>query len=150
MLYIASNDQQEIHAVFTEPNSAAEESLPFGDPRLDTFLEKYAGKEFYVMRRPNNEGIFALFTEPNILATEKVSATSQEVQSFLSSSAAKTSMQEELNRSDHKMGRVLEDLIEVLMRKGIVDITDLPVPAQETILHRINIRRLYKDIKDIL
>lgn len=150
MLYIASNDQDEIHGVFTEPNSAAEESIPFGDPRLTNFLEKYQGQNFYVIRNQSSDGILALFTAPNVLATEKVPANAEEIQAFLTSSSAKTSMQEELIRSDHKMSRVLEDLIEVLMRKGVINITDLPLHAQETVLQRINIRRLYKDIEDIL
>ncbi|APG17366.1 tryptophan synthase subunit beta [Kosakonia radicincitans DSM 16656] len=45
-----------------------------------------------------------------------------------------------LQQSDLEMVRVLEDLIEVLMSKGIISITDLPQAAQSKLINRTQAR----------
>ncbi|ANI83765.1 MULTISPECIES: hypothetical protein [Kosakonia] len=45
-----------------------------------------------------------------------------------------------LQQSDLEMVRVLEDLIEVLMSKGIISITDLPQAAQTKLINRTQAR----------
>lgn len=43
---------------------------------------------------------------------------------------------EELMESDAGMVRVLEDLIDVLIQRGVIHFTDLPLPAQAKLLQR--------------
>lgn len=43
--------------------------------------------------------------------------------------------------SDLAFVRVLEDVIEVLMDKGVISFTDLPAPAQEKVMERQSLRR---------
>lgn len=46
----------------------------------------------------------------------------------------------ELQQSDAEMIRVLEDLIDALIAKGVVRLTDLPAPAQEKLVLRSQAR----------
>ncbi|MBB3329214.1 hypothetical protein BDK63_000050 [Halomonas campaniensis] len=43
--------------------------------------------------------------------------------------------------SDLAFVRVLEDVIEVLMDKGVISFTDLPEPAQQKVMERQSLRR---------
>ena len=45
-----------------------------------------------------------------------------------------------LNGTDRELARVLEDLIDVLIKKGVLQFTDLPVAAQEKLMLRKSIR----------
>ena len=47
---------------------------------------------------------------------------------------------EALNRSDLELVRVLEDLIMVLIDKGVISLADLPKPAQKKLMIRNNLR----------
>ncbi|BDH44728.1 hypothetical protein TUM12370_07720 [Salmonella enterica subsp. enterica serovar Choleraesuis] len=54
---------------------------------------------------------------------------------------ARVASLQRLQNSDLEMVRVLEDLIAVLMTKGIISITDLPVAAQTKLLNRAQARQ---------
>lgn len=45
-----------------------------------------------------------------------------------------------LRRSDAEMARVVEDLVDVLVAKGVIALADLPQPAQDRINQRKNLR----------
>ena len=47
-----------------------------------------------------------------------------------------------LRESDQEMIRVLEDLIGVLISKGVIRITDLPAPAQAKLMSRTQAREV--------
>ena len=49
-------------------------------------------------------------------------------------------IQSELSASDREMARVLEDLVFVLIDKGVIMMTDLPKAAQEKIHARSDLR----------
>ncbi|MTI10242.1 hypothetical protein [Curvivirga aplysinae] len=62
-----------------------------------------------------------------------------------------------LAQSDAAMSRIIEDLIDVLVKKNIINFTDLPLPAQKKLVSRQNLRRdlsaltnLVSDQDDIL
>lgn len=67
---------------------------------------------------------------------EEVPAQSAELRAFLGLGEAV-----ELAASDREMARVAEDLVNVLIDKGIILLTDLPTPAQEKLLRRGSLRR---------
>lgn len=46
-----------------------------------------------------------------------------------------------LSKSDLAFVRVLEDVINVLMDKGVLSFTDLPEPAQQKLLERQSLRK---------
>ncbi|WP_298182704.1 tryptophan synthase subunit beta [uncultured Pseudomonas sp.] len=66
-------------------------------------------------------------------------ADSQEAQAWYANQIAESSLLK-LEQSDLDMIRVLEDLITVLIRKGVVRITDLPEAAQSKLVGRSKAR----------
>ncbi|WP_228716778.1 tryptophan synthase subunit beta like protein [Billgrantia pellis] len=70
---------------------------------------------------------------------EFVAANSPELMLFLSVSGESRS--DALLQSDLDFVRVLEDVITVLMDKGVISFTDLPEPAQQKLLDRQSLRQ---------
>ena len=66
-------------------------------------------------------------------------ADSEEAEAWYANHIAKSSLLK-LEQSDLDMIRVLEDLITVLIRKGVVRITDLPEAAQSKLVGRSKAR----------
>lgn len=56
----------------------------------------------------------------------------------------------QLRQSDLDMVRVLEDLIEVLMTKGVISITDLPLVAQTKLTNRAQARRSLSGLEGLI
>lgn len=69
----------------------------------------------------------------------EIAADSQEAQAWYSNQNVESSLLQ-LKQSDLDMIRVLEDLITVLIRKGVVRITDLPEAAQAKLVGRSKAR----------
>ncbi|HGY3719112.1 hypothetical protein [Citrobacter sp. Res13-Sevr-PEB04-36] len=55
-----------------------------------------------------------------------------------------------LQKSDLEMVRVLDDLIYLLMRKGVIAITDLPPMAQVKLMNRANARQELGGLEQLL
>jgi hypothetical protein len=66
-------------------------------------------------------------------------AESEEAQAWLANQTVESSLLQ-LEQSDLDMIRVLEDLITILIRKGVVRITDLPEAAQSKLVGRSKAR----------
>lgn len=79
----------------------------------------------------------------NELCQEFVSPASAELQRFIS---AEDQEAERLRQSDLEFVRVLEDVINLLMDKGIIRFTDLPEKAQEKLLDRQSLRKRVNDV----
>ena len=71
----------------------------------------------------------------------------EDVQVFLMSTS--TSAQD-LDRTDLGFIRVLEDLIDVLIGRGLIQFTDLPAPAQSKLLERRALRQRLRTALDDL
>ena len=84
-------------------------------------------------------------------ATGTLPADDQEVQAWYSNQNVESSLLQ-LKHSDLEMIRVIDDLISVLMNKGVLRITDLPPAAQTKLLSRTQSREalggLHKLIND--
>ncbi|MBM7060388.1 tryptophan synthase subunit beta [Pseudomonas sp. UL073] len=72
-----------------------------------------------------------------------------EVQAWLASQAAEDGLLQ-LKQSDLDMIRVLEDLISVLMTKGVLRITDLPAAAQAKLMSRTQAREALGGISRLI
>ncbi|MBA0208121.1 tryptophan synthase subunit beta [Pectobacterium brasiliense] len=70
----------------------------------------------------------------------ELSDDSREVQAWFRSHQAAMSSLQQLRQSDLEMVRVLEDLIQVLIQKGVVSITDFPQAAQLKLINRAQAR----------
>lgn len=92
---------------------------------------------FYIQR--DNEGsIVSIARQADAQHAESVPGTHPEVQAFLKTADA-TALGE-LQSSDADFIRVLEDVIDLLVDKDLVQFTELPLPAQQKLLSRRQIR----------
>ena len=88
------------------------------------------------VRRDENGNIIALFHASTEEATEEISAYSQEVLDFLLEGKSDESSAEFLSYTDSHVVRVLEDLIDLLIEKNIIMLTELPPRAQIKLTRR--------------
>jgi hypothetical protein len=84
--------------------------------------------------------IEAVFPEQRECATEQLQADAAELQTFVSGLCQRDVAREQLSSSDGDMIRVLEDLVDVLMQKGIVAWDDFAPQAQRKLLFRKDLR----------
>ena len=89
----------------------------------------------FIRRRPDGQ-IAALLDAPDAAADEFLPATSAEVRAFLGQSP-----DAEFSSLDADFIRVMEDLIDVMLDKGLLRLTDLPPEAQRKLLARKDMRR---------
>lgn len=89
---------------------------------------------FYVQRDSQGH-LIRVESEPFADASGTLPAEDHQVQTWLASQAAV-----QLKQSDLDMIRVLEDLITLLMTKGVIRITDLPAAAQAKLMSRTQAR----------
>lgn len=89
----------------------------------------------YVSRNPEGK-IEAIFDRPGPDAKEKIALDSVELIEFLSHDGLKEYTKHLLEETDKSIIRVVDDLIQTLLKKHILMITDLPLPAQEKLLSR--------------
>ena len=76
---------------------------------------------------------------------DRMPVSDNELQEFLASEADQKTYELLLQDADKKMIRVLDDLIEVLIRKNIILLTDLPEEAREKLGTRKEVRRKMHD-----
>lgn len=91
-------------------------------------------------QRDEAGAIIAIFKAPNDQAREAVSPRDDAVIRFLLAEGDESSTRAYLAHSDLEMARVLEDLIELLIRKNLILLTEFPEAAQKKLLNRKQIR----------
>jgi hypothetical protein len=96
----------------------------------------------YVKRDENGE-ITMVGREPGPEMTESLDADDPAVQRFLQSGEDDPTAEvaEALQRSDAELVRVVEDLTNLLIQKGVIQFTELPKAAQHKLLDRRQLRR---------
>ena len=87
---------------------------------------------------------------PFVGMTEEQQHTTPEIVEWLKKQDVRTATLLQLQRSDLEMVRVLEDLIEVLMSKGVISITDLPHAAQTKLMNRAQARRQLSGLEGLI
>ena len=91
--------------------------------------------------RRNAEGdIDAVYDAPEEAAQEEVPAKHPELLGFLGLDTEELAKQDDWLRSDLEIARVTEDLINLLVEKGLISFTDLPSGAQEKLIRRSTLR----------
>ena len=90
----------------------------------------------YVKRNESGE-IIAISQQPAEGFEDQVSPDSPELTAFLQSMGHADS---QLSATDQDFVRVLEDVVELLIDKGVILFTDLPDSAQEKIMRRQKLR----------
>ena len=107
----------------------------------------------YVERNKDGE-IIGLRNNPSDQTDEKKSVTDEEVLNFLNKKAGDESYLHLLSLSDVGIIRILEDLVELLIKKNVLLLTELPTEAQDKIRERKMLRdKMYDQdimVEDIL
>jgi hypothetical protein len=93
------------------------------------------------IERDNDGNIIALHNKPEKDVSEQKSIMDEEVLEFLNRSVDTDPWMQLLSLSDIGTIRILEDLIDLLIRKNIIFFTDLPAEAQAKINERKQIRK---------
>lgn len=90
----------------------------------------------YTKRNTSGE-ILMLSKEPTTECNETIAPDSPEVLAFLADQPGSSSR---FIASDLAFVRVVEDILEVLLNKGIITFTDLPEAAQAKVMERKSLR----------
>ena len=93
---------------------------------------------FYVQRDAEG-GLVRVDAAPLEGGNAQAGADDLEIQSWFANQSVESSLLQ-LRQTDPEMIRVLEDLIHVLMTKGVLRITDLPPAAQHKLVNRSQAR----------
>ena len=92
------------------------------------------------VRRNADGHIEAVFAGPENGANEEVPAGSDELMEFMGVDVQDIIKNDEWLQADLSLARVTEDLIEVLIGKGVIAFTDLPPGAQTKLIGRQGLR----------
>jgi len=96
---------------------------------------------FYIERDDKGQ-IIALRSSPTLKATEQKNSLDQELLAFFETAIGNDeSWQSIIAMSDSGFIRLLEDMVDLLIKKNIILFTELPEKAQEKILSRRRIRK---------
>jgi FMN phosphatase YigB (HAD superfamily) len=101
------------------------------------------------VKRDETGRIVALFRERSDEAPEFFAANSPEIAEFSDPEAARDERSSML-QSDLEMIRVYEDLIDILISKRIVVLTDFPTRAQEKLVRRKRLRSSLSSLTEVL
>jgi hypothetical protein len=89
------------------------------------------------VKRGEDGRIVAVSAACDEIHHEQVAETSAELEAFMREISGPAAP---LVESDLRLVRVLEDVIDLLVEKGVFRFTDLPAPAQEKLLSRRSLR----------
>lgn len=91
----------------------------------------------YIQRGPDGN-VVAVSNSPLSEPFEQISADAPELRAFFNTLDQQESVFE---TSDLKLIRVIEDVIDLLIAKNVICITDLPPPVQEKLMERRSLRQ---------
>lgn len=98
----------------------------------------------YVKRNEDGQ-IVQASRKPSAEYREFVPPFAPELQAFMAEDEAFEAV--DLSKTDLSFIRVLEDLLEVLMDKGLISFTDLPEPAQQKVMERQSLRKRLNSVE---
>ena len=98
----------------------------------------------------NEQGaITGVFNKPTPIAREQLDLDDTELRRYLEGSES-SAPHDALAASDREMGRIVEDLIDVLIAKNVINFTDFPLEAQRKMLRRQKLRRGLSTLKNLV
>jgi len=101
----------------------------------------------YVMR--NAEGRIIAVLSEEVEGSEMVGSNDPDLGKFLSADSPEQRAQRELMESDLGLIRVIEDLINVLVERGVIMFNDFPEPVQRKLLSRSGLRKEFSYVDDL-
>ncbi|MFA5982728.1 MAG: hypothetical protein WC782_01820 [Methylococcaceae bacterium] len=103
----------------------------------------------YVNRGPNNR-IIGINSTPLTENSTWLEDTDLEVIQFILDNSNADSLRRALLHSDSQMGRVVEDLIDLLIEKQAIIFTELPEPVQFKLGARKQLREHMQSLTDLI
>ena len=110
--------------------------------------------------RGKSGAIIAVFKQENECASEHVGPEDRELQAFLGQNrldekareraAGRSRLHQALRQSDADFVRVVDDLITVLLNKGMIVFMDLPTQAQQKLMIRRRLRDKARDLGGLI
>ena len=101
------------------------------------------------VKRDGDGKIAAVYQTAAEGAEEQITADDEELREFLTSGDQDAVAKREFMESDLGLARVLEDLIDLLIEKGVFMFTDLPPAAQQKLLGRRGLRREFSYVETL-
>ncbi|MEG3619429.1 hypothetical protein V5T82_13255 [Magnetovibrio sp. PR-2] len=101
----------------------------------------------YVMK--NAEGRIIAVLSEEAEGSEFISANDRQLGSFLSQESPEKRAQRELMESDMGLIRVFEDLVNVLIERGVIMFNDFPEAAQNKLLARSGLRKEFSYVDEL-
>lgn len=101
----------------------------------------------YVMR--NAEGRIIAVLSEEVEGSEMVTANDPELGRFLAAESPEQRAQKELMESDLGLIRVIEDLINVLVDRGVIMFNDFPEAVQNKLLARSGLRKEFSYVDEL-
>jgi hypothetical protein len=98
--------------------------------------------------RDESGRIIALYSEPRAGAEECLAGDHPEVLAFIADQ--QDGVRASLFTSDVETVRVIEDLVDVLVAKKLILLTDLPDAARSKLLERRRLRQSLSDVGDVM
>lgn len=94
------------------------------------------------VKRDSSGNIVGISDKQTFEFHEPADDQSDEFLAFIKAEARKvTQTEKHLDSSDRELIRVIDDLIDLLTDKGIIQFTDLPTAAQQKLMNRQTLRR---------
>lgn len=105
----------------------------------------------YVIRDAGGK-IIQVFEQPVTGAAEQIALDSEEIKVYQREHTRTSveALRRQLADSDRGMARLAEDVIDVLINKGLIKFTDLPVAAGAKYLERLSTRERMHAVKSII
>lgn len=100
------------------------------------------------VKRDQHHNIIAIFEKDTKKELEELSEDNKELIAFLA--RCQLEKKSSFLKADLELIRVIEDLIQILIAKNVISITDFPISAIEKLVVRNKIREQYKGISDIM
>lgn len=96
------------------------------------------------VKRGEDGRIVAVSDAPSGTTDEEIEATSAELQTFVQSLVGQGDV---FGNSDMKLIRAIEDVIDLLIAKNVICITELPVAVQSKLMERRSLRHSLNSLK---
>ena len=101
------------------------------------------------VKRDGDGRIAAVYQTAAEGAEEQITSDDEELREFLSGGESDAAAKREFMESDLGLARVLEDLIDLLIEKGVFMFTDLPPAAQQKLLGRRGLRKEFSYVETL-
>ncbi len=93
----------------------------------------------YIARNDSND-IVSVHADPTPEAIEYLDEDHPEVRRFLAANVKAEEVKQDLVTTDADMVRVIEDVVETLIRKGVIELSDMPEAAVSKLGRRKRLR----------